>query len=253
MGITRPYKRICRQFVDGTYSASGQWRYLYHHDFAQSPEQYVRAFLLIQKDLQALFDYVEPSDVNDATYSYRIHELLLRTCVEVEANCKAILTENSYVKATDLNMDDYKKINFSHHLSSYEVKIPLWYGANNVRKPFANWASGGGLIWYKAYNLTKHDRHEKFKEASFNNLIDSVCGLVAILSSQFYQESYMPGHSYELRDDETGDGMEVSIGEYFRVKFPEDWTNDEQYEFTADDIADPSFAIQKFDFNNINP
>jgi hypothetical protein len=34
-------------------------------------------------------DYVEPADQNLNTYSFRIHELLMRACIEVEANCKA--------------------------------------------------------------------------------------------------------------------------------------------------------------------
>lgn len=55
----------------------------------------MRAFLLVQKDLQELFDYVEPADKKLCCYSYRIHELLMRTCIEVKANCKAILSENA--------------------------------------------------------------------------------------------------------------------------------------------------------------
>src|SRR5688500_2528487 len=64
MGITRPYRRTCRQFVDGRYMEGGRWQYMVHPKFAQSPEHYVRAFLIILKDLQELFDYVEPSDKN---------------------------------------------------------------------------------------------------------------------------------------------------------------------------------------------
>jgi len=98
MAINRPYRRTCRQFVDGTYKGS---LYVKHPSFAQSPEHYVRAFLLILKDFQELFYYVEPADKNLSCYSYRIHALLLRACVEVEANCKAILKENGYSKASD--------------------------------------------------------------------------------------------------------------------------------------------------------
>jgi hypothetical protein len=46
--------------------------YVYHPKFAVAPEQYVRAFELIQKDLIELFDYVAPSDINLVCYSYRI-------------------------------------------------------------------------------------------------------------------------------------------------------------------------------------
>ncbi len=250
MSVKRPYKRTCRQFVDNSYADSGKSHYLLHPNFAKSPEQYVRAFLLIQKDLQTLFDYIEPSDLNLVCYSYRIHELLLRTCIEVEANCKAILLENGYEKSGDLNMDDYKKINKSHRLSSYEIKLPLWHGDKALRKPFANWTSGGSLSWYKAYNSTKHDRHEKFKQASFENLTEAICGLVAILSAQFWQEDYIPGNSYLIADGSV-DGMDTAIGKYFRVRFPTDWNEDEKYDFTHDDKTNVSFEILKYDYNNI--
>jgi hypothetical protein len=67
-----------------------------HPKYAQSPEHYVRAFLMILNDLQEILDFVEPADQNLSCYSYRIHALLLRACIEVEANCKAILKENRY-------------------------------------------------------------------------------------------------------------------------------------------------------------
>jgi hypothetical protein len=96
VSTTRPHPRTCRPFVGSDYAGSGRWIYIRHRRFALSPEHYIRAFLLIQKDLQELFDYVEPSDINLPCYSFRIHALLLRACVEVEANCKAILRENGY-------------------------------------------------------------------------------------------------------------------------------------------------------------
>jgi hypothetical protein len=60
---------------------------------------------------------------------------------------------------TRQDINDYKKIEESHRLSAFQVKIPIWHGSNDIRTPFASWASGGSLPWYKAYNDTKHDRH----------------------------------------------------------------------------------------------
>ena len=146
MAVDRPYRRTCRQFVDGHYRGR---LYVKHPKFAESAEHYVRAFLLILKDLQNLFDYVEPADKNLACYSYRIHSLLIRACVEVEANCKAILKENGYRKRGDWNMWDYKKIDETHLLSLYEVQIPIWSGRMTIRTPFSAWSTGESLPWYK--------------------------------------------------------------------------------------------------------
>lgn len=77
MTINRPYRRTCRQFMDGEYGEGGRWGYIVHPKFAQSPSHYIRGFTLLLKDLQELFDYVEPAEQNLACYSYRIHALLL--------------------------------------------------------------------------------------------------------------------------------------------------------------------------------
>jgi hypothetical protein len=109
MGIVKPYYRTARQFADGFYSEGGRSQYIRHPSYANQPSNYIRAFLLIQKDLQAVFEYIEPSDQNLETHSFRTYELLLRTCTEVEANFKAIFRANTYNRTgASLNMrDDY--------------------------------------------------------------------------------------------------------------------------------------------------
>jgi len=250
--IQKPYYRNCRQFSDGNYSEGGRWQYMLHPKYAESPEHYVRAFLLLQKDLQTLVDYIEPSDINMNCHSYRIHELLIRVCVEVEANCKAILTENCYSKKADWNMDDYKKINTTHRLSSYTVKLPIWHGINNIRKPFAAWSNNNSLGWYKAYNATKHDRHKNFKDANFENLTDAVCGLLVVLSSQFHTNDFSPGPT--LMACEGGyhnDNMESAIGDYFRISFPNDWPQDQCYDFNWEDIKGQECPFEKINYDRL--
>lgn len=221
-----------------------------HPKFAESPEHYVRAFLIILKDLQELFDYVEPADKNLSCYSYRIHALLLRACVEVEANCKAILRENGYSRPGDWTMNDYKKIEKTHLLSLYEVKVPNWSGINAIRSPFSAWSNGGSLPWYQAYNTTKHDRHSAFEEATFQHLIDACCGLLAILSAQFETNDFSPGNDL-LVVDGPRDGMESGIGGFFRVRFPANWPTELQYDFDWKKLEDESDPFQNIDYSQI--
>jgi len=244
--IKKPYKRTARPFLEGGYSGNGGWSYIRDKNYAQSPEQYTRAFLLLQKDLFTLFDYIEPADKNLQTYSYRIHELLLRACIEIEANSAAILTENGYQKAGNWTMDDYKKINQSHRLSSFEVKLPIWNGVNSIRKPFINWANNGSLEWYQAYNKAKHNRHAQFELATFESLIDAVCGLVIILSAQFWTDSFSPGTDCLALESGPGNGMEYGIGDYFQIKFPLDWPEEEKYDFKWQEIAQGSIPFQNY-------
>ena len=250
MPINRPFRRTCRQFVDGSYTEGGRWEYMVHPKFAQAPGHYIRAFLLLLKDLQELFDYIEPADGNLPCYSYRIHALLLRACVEVEANCKAILKENGYTKAGDMNMGDYKKINITHRLSSYQMKVPYWSGTRDTRSPFLAWATGGPLPWYEAYNTTKHDRHVEFEEATFEHLLDACCGVLVILSAQFETNDFSPGNTI-LALEGPNDGMVSGIGGYFRVRFPNDWPQDLCYEFDWQKLKCESDPFQTIDYSKI--
>ncbi len=243
MAISRPFRRTCRQFTDGKYALAGKWMYLLHPKFAKEPEHYTRAFEIIQKDLLELFDYVEPADQNLQCYSFRTHALFMRVCIEVEANCKAILTENDYIKSGVWNMDDYKLLERTHLLSGFEIKLPVWRGRASIRRPFAGWSTSGSLSWYKAYNASKHDRHEEFSQAKFDNLLDAICGLVALLSAQFYSWDYSPAPPVLSAVGIGGPppGFTIGIGRYFLVRFP-DWPTNEQYDFDWDAIkgeADP--------------
>jgi hypothetical protein len=248
MPLNKPLKRTCRQHTNGSYSDSGKWMYVLHPRYANSPENYIRAFLLIQKDLMQLFDFIEPSDTNIACYSYRVHELLLRTCVEVEANLKAILNENGYQRSGNWNMrDDYSKVNQSHRLSSYEIKVPNWNGNENVRRPYQAWLTNGPLPWYQAYNNTKHDRHERFEEANFNHLIDAFCGLAALMASQFYTHDYSPS-DWLISAGGLNDGYEFGIGGYLRIKFPDDWPEEDRYEFNWQDLENEEDPFGQYQY-----
>jgi hypothetical protein len=106
------------------------WAYIHDREYAKNAGHYVRALILIQNDLQSIFEYLEPSNECRTAYSYRIHALLMRTCIEVEANFKAILEENTFTPPPhrSLNMTHYRKVDATHHLSSYEVMLPIWNG-----------------------------------------------------------------------------------------------------------------------------
>jgi len=250
VAVTRPYRRTCRQFVDGQYAEGGRSGYIEHARYAQSPPHYVRALLLLLKDLQALFDYIEPADKNVPCYLFRIHALLVRACIEVEANCKAILVENGYTKSSDMNVRDYRKINTTHRLSSYEVKVPYWSGTKNLRNPFAAWASGGSLPWYQAYNRTKHDRHTEFEDATFDHLIDACCGVFVVLSSQFYTHDFTPGPGFVMLNG-PNDGFDSGIGDFFRVKFPDDFPQTDRYEFDWQQLENETDPFQTIDYSAI--
>jgi hypothetical protein len=222
-----------------------------HPKYAQTPVEHIRSFLLLMKDLKDLFDYIEPADSNLDCFSYRTHALLLRACIEFEANSKSILAENGYVKAGDLNMKDYQKIDVSHHLSSYQVKVPYWHGTRNIRSPFSAWTGSGSLAWYEAYLSTKYDRHAVYHKATFDHLIDACCAVLVILSAQFITNDFVPGSSHFAWGSPV-DGMVIGIGDFFRVKFPDDWPMELRYDFTWQEQEQEQDPFQNFDYSKID-
>lgn len=230
MPVDHPFRRTVRQFVIGEYDGSGRLQcYLLDPRYrGDGAEHYIRSLALLQDDLFALFDYVEPADENRACYSFRIHSLLLRTCVELEANCKAILLANEYAAKGDWSMRDYMKIEGSHRLSSYQVRIPQWSGAHKTRAPFQAWKQGGELSWYQAYNATKHDRYKAFKQANLDHLVDAFCGLLVVLSAQFHTHEFSSLVTFARRNP---NDFVNAIGRKLLVRFPSDWPDADKYEF----------------------
>lgn len=260
MSHSKPYHRNFRGFVQSSNSGYSSWGYIIDRDYAETPEHYVRAFLLIQSDLQKLFEYIEPSDQNLNTFSYRIHELFMRTCIEIEANFKAILKENIFnpvdrsgavIPERRWNITLYKKVNKTHHLSSYAAYIPIWDGTQSKFEPFKEWDSGDTLSWYQSYNRSKHDRKTEFREANLANLLNAVSALLVLLSSQFRTEDFAPGSTGLAVSGYDYYGGAPALGEFFRIDFPDDWEDDEKYDFNWSELKDESDRFEKINYDNL--
>lgn len=264
MPITKPFHRIYRTLIQSINSGYSSWAFIVDKEYAKSPHHFTRAFLILQEDIKGLFEYIEPADINLRTYSYRIHELLMRTCIEVEINFKAILRENIYSPTYQSgskagqsrteefwNINDYSKINKTHHLDNYFVELPFWRGNKNRYQPFFGWQSGSSLSWYQAYNETKHDRNNKFELANFENLITAFAGLFVLLSSQFNCQSFEPGSTLLSSGTDGYFDGKFGIGEYLKIEFPTNWTQAEKYDFDWSVLKNETIRFQKFDYNNI--
>ena len=262
MAISKPFHRNVRGVKPAQNSGYSGWAFIRDREYARAPEHYVRALLIILADLQAIFEFVEPGEESRTAYSYRIHALLMRTCIEVEANFRAILDENIFThpQKRQLNMSDYRKVDQTHHLSSYEAMLPIWNGTPPILKPFGAWRTTRGqsgvqharLPWYQIYNASKHDRQEAFKKANLETLVEAVAGLLVLISSQFRSEDFsaaadtisMPGYAYH--------SMEPSTGSLFRIQYPDDWDETEVYEFDWMQIKHRPDRFGKIDFDAID-
>jgi len=259
MGLSKPFHRVHRAHEPASNSGFSNRAFIVDRDYAANAEHYVRAFMLIQNDLQEIFEYTEPADECRLAYSYRIHALLMRTCIEVEANFKAILKENKFtLPKRPVNMNDYRKVDVSHHLSSFEVLLPIWNPAPLRVAPFAQWLPTRGtatlapLPWYQAYNASKHDRQDEFRKANLDALVTAVAGLLVLITAQFRSEDFSAGTSALAWDggDDFHD-LEAATGSLFRIKYPDDWTNAELYDFDWSVLKSQAVRFEKFDYDAV--
>lgn len=248
----KPYYRIYRPLKFNNPNYGGNWEYIIDKDYSQNPEHYIRAFLLIQNDIFKLFEYIEPSDNNLGTYSFRIHELLMRICIEIEANFKAILRENHYSKPeADWNISDFKLINTSHHLDACKARFPIWKGEKNIFQPFYAFKNKKTPQWWKSYNQSKHNRNDNFQNANFETLLNSYSALFIILTSQFLDQEFKPGPKYLKEHGYCYYGGGFGIGSYLIADLPENWNNDELYNFNWETLKKEEVRFQKFDYDAI--
>ncbi len=256
MPIDRPFRRNVRPVVEGKNSGWSSWAYIRDPEYASAPAHYVRAYLLIEEELKSLFVSVEPASESLATYSFRIHGLLMRVCIEIEANMRAILSDNGYKPREDrfgrpvLNMMVYRKIEYSHHLSSYEVGLPLWRGGDRIMKPFQSWRESNSLDWYQAYNESKHDRQDAFTKANIKNLLNAVGALLILITAQFGTESFSKGADHLALTDSWNDGMSSTVGSIFRIKHPDDWPEAEMYAFDWNELKERKDRFLSYDYTD---
>ena len=153
-----------------------------HPAYAYRAHRWVRAYVL-QDDLVEYLESVEPADVNLETYLLRAADLLIRACIEVEANLAAILRANTYTKVGSLNMDKgHSKVGEVALSSQFSVQFPHWDGSHRQHGSLSACGRTGPdqpLAWYQAYNAVKHDRAEHLVDATFGHLTDAWCGCVA--------------------------------------------------------------------------
>jgi hypothetical protein len=249
MSEARPFYRTVRRFVEAENSGWSAWQYMRHPAYAESPQRFVQGYLMIQKDFAHILEYVEADDRNGFVFGYRVHELLMRTCVEVEANFKAILKANLFTNSRRWTMREYSRVEHSHHLSDYQILLPTWRGSMGEFSPFGAWKDRRPLTWYEAYNASKHDRHESLIAANLQMLIQAIGGLVVLLTAQFGTEDYSGSPDVLGIGGQSVHKWEAALGGTFRVEHPNNWHTDQLYDFDWRDLKALPNPFKKFNYD----
>ncbi len=244
MSLKKPYYRIIRSGTDCDYMLDKM--------YANNRFELCRAYDIIVNDFKKVFEYIEPSDINLEVYSHRLYELLLRAATECETNFTSILKDNGYnedeKEERNLNIIDYHLINISSKLSDYEVKLNFWK-PTKILKPFSDWEESYKLNWYSDYNKVKHNRYNKFNNASFDNVLKAVAGLFVVLFSQFDIYTFN-GYQDNNESSEDDDGFICTDRSIFSIKKPE-FLAGERYDFDWRNIKKENNPLNKFNFNSL--
>lgn len=256
MPIPNPYHRIWRPLKGYSWSQKifeednpvRTLDYLSDNSFANQNEMnsLVTTARLIIRDLYEIFNYVEPDDANSSVFSHRLYELLLRACTEFEANCKGILDANGYARpgGGNLTIQDYFKIEAATKLSEYVVTFDRWSG--HQFKPFTSWNAGifAPLPWYQGYNNVKHNRYVNFHNASLENVMNAIAGLLCILHAQVGEE--MDNACFEGVATQQNSQDKV-VNSTFTICAPA-FSDAEMYDFIWDDSKGVKVAVQSYTF-----
>jgi hypothetical protein len=139
--------------------------------------------ILVQK-LQEILLYVEPTKEGLSSYSHKTRELLLLASTEVE-NCL-----RQYI--SDCNADraktkDYVNILDKIDLKKYKITFN-GYSEVFSCKPFELWNKEQptqSIVWYDAYNKTKHNKDKYFNLATLENVLYAVAACVVMFCIRY--------------------------------------------------------------------
>ncbi|MBP3772453.1 MAG: hypothetical protein J6I53_07170 [Treponema sp.] len=151
-----------------------------------SQEQSIR--LLVQK-LDELLIYIEPSIEGLECYSYKTRELLILSCTEVENQWRSILVHNKItpINGKDYTTKDYAKLINKIFLTDFSIRLRN----NSFRTkitPFLLWNVSNptkSLVWYDAYNKTKHDRYNSFSDAKLKFIIEAIAANIVLYAIRY--------------------------------------------------------------------
>ena len=152
----------------------------------RSEEQSLR--ILVEK-LDEILLFIEPSIEGLKAYSHKTRELLILACTEVENQWRALLTKagHSPLNGKMYTTQDYVKLLSKTFIDEFQVGLRN-YNTFKPSKPFQGWDEkkpSKSLLWYNAYNKTKHDREQYFSSAQLQVAIDAVAANIILYCSRF--------------------------------------------------------------------
>jgi hypothetical protein len=151
-------------------------------------------FLALESDMERMARYIEFNEQNYQVYSIELAHLLFAAASEFEvaakALCKIIAPTIAIRRSNTIgHLGEIITTNFPHivdenvYINRYALKLntPLeLFGKDTCPK------------WWQSYNKVKHQRHEKFQEATLKNTLLALAALSIMILYQKMAELNLP-------------------------------------------------------------
>lgn len=140
-----------------------------------------------------ILNTVHPSNKTLKTYGHEIKNLIVLSCIEVEAQLKGIFKANEVTSNGNYNYNtyDYIKLKEVMQLHRFSVRLPLYTDLKTF-SPFKTWNKDIGptksLKWYASYNAVKHNSETEFHQATLGNAILALSAVAILLKAQYGTE-----------------------------------------------------------------
>ena len=156
---------------------------------------YWNYYLLLEKKVINLQNYITFSANNGSCYSIEIMNLIINICCEIDVIFKIIL---GYELDKFKTISDYKKI---YNKEGYEEidDETLYLIDNKDYKliPFENFKPDSeSPVWWEAFDDLKHKRTISFNEANLKNLLNAL-GALYILEIYYFRKSFFKDENDE--------------------------------------------------------
>lgn len=164
-------------------------------------------FLLLERDLSDIFDYIEPCPENLKTYGPMLTKLLLSAGSEIEATFKDLIKvkdpDNAILQKKPSNMNQYRQ--FAHAFLQKELdQVQIGFNRSEMAcSPWDYWWKQDGknrepedsaATWWTAYTDIKHNRAENSNSASMENVLDAMAALFSLIGSLARAEQLYDGY-----------------------------------------------------------
>lgn len=118
-------------------------------------------------------------------------KLLLLIGSEVDGVAKMLCNKVASTQKAE-NIRHYQTILTAHFpgMHGVEIDLPRYLTA---RKPWESWGASPATPpgWWQAYNSVKHQRDKSFADASQENTLRALCGLLALLLYFYKDETHL--------------------------------------------------------------